>query len=168
MASVVKAVPEHLTLLIALCRKNTSPLADELLGEVLSEVDGRDEKRIEFGFEAVDAGRANDINQPAYRMLKRLFTLKVPAESNQYEISPKACNSLRLQLYRRAKTGGEAATAARRLLASVERERREGGRPADEPRHPEMTDGLPWTDVLCLHDAPETRFSPYPLANSGR
>lgn len=154
VAMVVKDVPEHLSLLIDSCRKNASSLADALLGEVLSSVGGVDEKRLEIGLEAVDAGRANDREMPAYRMLMGMFTLKVPMGENQFEVYPKACNPLRQQLYRRAKAGGDSATAARTILASLECARREDGRPADEPRHPDPSDGLPWTNALRPSGAP--------------
>ena len=101
----------------------------------------------------LDAGRANNPSMPAYRMLMRLFATHVPLRENQFEVHPKACNLLRMELYRRAKVGGETAGGtSRRILASLECGRREGGRPDDEPRHPESDDGLPWTNVLCLPD----------------
>ena len=158
VADVVKEVPEHLDLLIDSCRKSASPLADALLGEVLSKLGGGDEKRLELGLEALDAGRASHANMPAYRMLERTFTLKVPMSENQFEVYPRACNPLRQQLYRRAKVGGDAAISARRILASLECSRREGERPTDEPRHPEPNDGLPWTRALSLSDAPPSQL----------
>lgn len=150
VAEVVKTTPEHLNVLIDSWRKNASPLGDALLAEVLARVDVVDEKRWELGLEALDAGRANDPNMPAYRMLKRMFKLQVPLGENQFEVYPKACNPLRLALYRRAKVGGDVGLAARRILASLECGRREGERPTDEPRHPDPGDGLPWTSVLSL------------------
>lgn len=141
-------MPEHLPLLIDSCRKNASPLADALLGKVLYMVEGGVEKRLEIGLEAIDAGRANNAGMPAYRMLMDMFTLKVPMGENQFEVHPKACNLLRQKLYGRAKAGGYPATAARSILASLECERREHGRPVDEIRHPDPSDGLPWTNAL--------------------
>lgn len=150
VAELVKNFPEHLTPLIDSCRKSASPLADALLAEVLNRLDAGDERRLALGLEALDAGRAYDSNMPAYRMLKRMFALQVPLGENQFEVYPKSCNPLRLELYRRAKIGGDAGLAARRILASLECARREGERPADEPRHPDLRDGLPWTSALCL------------------
>jgi hypothetical protein len=153
VAKVVKDAPDHLALLIDSCRKSASPLADALVGEVLSKLGGGDEKRLELGLEALDAGRASHANMPAYRMLEGMFTLKVPMSENQFEVYPKACNPLRQQLYRRAKVGGDAAIAAQRILASLECSRRESERPTDEPRHPELNDGLSWTVSLVLREA---------------
>jgi len=77
-----------------------------------------------------------------------MFTLKVPINENQYEITPKASNELRAQLYARAKAAGPIADSCRRLLASLECGRRENGRPDDEPRHPNPEDGMVWTVAL--------------------
>jgi hypothetical protein len=151
VAEVVKDAPEHLASLIDSWRKSASPLADALLAEVLTRLGAGDEQRLELGLEALDAGRANVPSMPAYRMLKRLFELQVPLGENQFEVYPKACNPLRLALYRRAKIGGDVGLAARRILASLECGRRKGERPSDEPRHPDPGDGLPWTSVLCLY-----------------
>jgi hypothetical protein len=148
VAEVVKDVPEHLALLIDSCRKSGSPLADALLGGVLSILGDGDEKLMRFGLEALDSGRASHANMPASRMLERMFTLNVPIGQNQFEVYPKAFNLLRKELYRRAKVEGNAALAARRILASLECSRREGERPTNEPRHPEPNDGLPWTNAL--------------------
>ncbi|HYB20454.1 MAG TPA: hypothetical protein VEH09_05970, partial [Thermodesulfobacteriota bacterium] len=51
-------------------------------------------------------------------------------------------------VHARAKGEGPIADGCKRLLASLECERREGGRPEDEPRHPVAQEGLPWTDVF--------------------
>jgi hypothetical protein len=149
VAEVVKNSPEHLALLIDSWRKSASPLGDALLAEVLKRIDVRDEKICELGLEALDAGRASDSSMPAYRMLKRMFILEVPLGENQFEVYPKACNPLRLALYHRAKVSGEVGLAAKRILASLELGRRDAERPLDEPRHPDPSDGLPWTRVLC-------------------
>jgi hypothetical protein len=161
VAEVVKSNPEYLDLLIDSWRKSASPLGDALLAEVLIRVGVGDEKRWELGLEALDAGRASDPNMPAHRMLKSMFKLQVPLGENQFEVYPKACKPLRLELYRRAKVGGDVGLAARRILASLECDRREGERPSDEPRHPDPDDGLPWTSVLSLpgNDQANTKAS---------
>ena len=130
------------------CRRAQSPLADGLAGEVLSHIKGSDETRQSFLLEALDAGRAVHTNMPAYRMLRGMFTLKVPINDTQYEVTPNASNELRARLYARAKGAGSIADGCRRLLASVECGRREGGRPDEELRHPTPEDGMAWTDAL--------------------
>jgi len=85
---------------------------------------------------------------PTYRVLKGMFTQKVAITATQYEVTPKERNELRAMLYARAKGVGPIADGCKRLLASLECERREGGRPEDEPRHPAVEEGLPWTNVF--------------------
>jgi hypothetical protein len=102
----------------------------------------------EFALEALDAGRANS-GAPAYRALKKMFWQHVPLGGGQYEVHPKASNTLRQGLYARAKAGSEpAASAARQILASLECSRRKGERPENEPRHPDHLDGQAWTCAL--------------------
>jgi hypothetical protein len=134
--------------LLAACRKPQSFLADALAGEVLSHIKGSEKALQAFLIEALDAGRAIHPNMPAFRMLIGMFTLKVPIDDTQYEVTPKASNELRAQLYARARGVGPIADGCRRLLASVECGRRENVRPEDEPRHPAPEDGLAWTDAL--------------------
>jgi energy-coupling factor transporter ATP-binding protein EcfA2 len=152
LVSAVEGAPESLSLLVDSCRMSDSPLAGLLLGEVLSKVDGTDERRSDIGLEALDAGRASNESMPAYRMLESVFSQEIPMGANQFETYPKACNPLRQHLYHRAKGEGCAAEAARRILASLECKRREAGRPPDEPRHPEPYDGLAWTDALWCNE----------------
>lgn len=84
-------------------------------------------------------------------MLKGMFTLHIPPDDNGFfEIHTKACNDLRRELYTRARGNGLAATACRRLLAYVECQRWEKGRPTDEPRHPATGDNGAWTDALVI------------------
>lgn len=153
VAEVVKDDPGHMASLIDSWRKSASPLADALIATVLAILDAGDQKRLEIGLEALDAGRANHPNMPAYRMLKHLFKLQIPLGENQFEVYPKACNRLRFELYRRAKVSGDVGLAARRILAALECGRRGGERPIDEPRHPDLGDGLPWTSVFYLPDS---------------
>lgn len=136
--------------LLNACRQAGSPSADALASAVLAHAKGSDATRLRLGLDAVDAGRAVDSNLPSYRMLLEEFKLKVPMSyERQYEISPKSCNELRVQLYLRAKGDGPIAVGCQRLLAAVECQRREDGRPPDETRHPNPSDGLAWTDVLA-------------------
>ncbi len=147
VAAAAASSPEYRTLFIEAWRRASSPLADALLAGVLPKLGASDEELIGLGLEAFDAGRENP-GMPAYGMLRRLFSYKTSLSSDQYVVNAKSCNSLRVELYRRARGKGGAAPISRHLLASLELSRREGDRPNDEPRHPEMTDGRAWTQAL--------------------
>lgn len=148
VASVLGEEPGQRQAFLGACRQAKCPLADAFADDVLSHIKGSEEARQSFLLEALDAGRAVHWNMPTYRKLKEMFTLKVPVTDAQYNVTPKASNALRAQLYARAKGDGPVSEGCRRLLASIERERRETGRPDNEPRHPAPEDGLAWTDSL--------------------
>jgi hypothetical protein len=148
VAAVLGNATDQIPAFLEACRQARSYLADALAGEVLSHIKGSEEICQSYLFEALDAGRAVHPAMPAYRILRGMFTLKVSIDDAQYEVTPKASNEIRAQLYARAKGVGPIADSCRRLLASVECGRREMGRPDNEPRHPAQEDGLAWTDVL--------------------
>lgn len=149
IASVIGEDRDRLQSLADACQLAASHPADALVGAVLSHTKGSDPTRFRLGLDAMDAGRAIDPDMPAYRMLLNMFKLQIPmSHEGQYEIHPKSCNELRAQLYSRAKGSGPIAIGCRRLLSSIECQRREDGRPTDEARHPDLSDGIAWTDAL--------------------
>jgi hypothetical protein len=149
VAEVVRTEPEYQARLIRACRRAASPVADVLIGQVLSQLGGDDAMRQELALEALDAGRAADCFAPAYQTLEKMFWQQISIGAGQFEVHPKASNSLRQSLYARAKADvAPAAIAARRILASLECSRRENERPDDEPRHPDLLDCQAWTCVL--------------------
>ena len=153
--SVIRVIGEDLAGLdafLAACERSGSPLADGFACAVLTLIPDGDAIRLRYGLAALDAGRAGDSRRSAYLMMKGMFTLHIPLSAGEYEVHPKACNDLRRQLYIRAKGRGLTATTCRRLLAEVECQRREDGRPSDEPRHPAEGDGMAWTEVLAISD----------------
>jgi hypothetical protein len=154
VAAVLSETTGQVAAFVNACQQAQSPLADALASEVLSRIKGSERARLSYLLEALDAGRAILPNMPAYRMLQGMFTLKAPIDEAQYEVSPKASNELRVQLYARARGVGATADACRRLLASIECTRREMGRPDDEPRHPAPEERLPWTDALLGSQGP--------------
>jgi hypothetical protein len=89
---------------------------------------------------------------PAYRMLEQMFKSHEPINASQFEVLQRENNKLRIELYNRAKDTGSIAESCRRLLASLESNRRGFVRPAEEPRHPMLTDDLAWTDALLTEE----------------
>lgn len=151
VAAVIGEDGGHLRAFLTACKTANSPLADALAGAVLSDTKSSDSLSIQQGLDAVDAERAVLSSTPAYRMLRSMFNLSVPTETDgHYQIYPRACNELRAQLYIRAAKSGPIADGCRRLLAEVECVRREFGRPLDEPRHPLVDDQEDWTHVLTI------------------
>jgi hypothetical protein len=91
-----------------------------------------------------DRVRALDPQVPTNRR-QRLFRLETPVGRNTHEVTTRSRNELRRQIY----MGTDAlADTSRRLLARIEATRWDIRRPLDEPRHPQIEDGQPWTRVL--------------------
>ena len=73
-------------------------------------------------------------------------------------VSSKACNYLRRQLLGMVTQCAPAARVAAELLLAVEETRFRYGRPADEPRHPNLASGHAWPQGLGqVHVLPVTR-----------
>lgn len=150
LASLIGNSPDNIALFAQACRDASSPAADALAGAVLAKTKLGEPMWVTLALEALDSGRALDPENQGFRQLLEMFWKDVATKyEGQYEIHPRSCNTLRTQLYGRAKSSGAVAVGCRRLLASVECSRREQGRPADEIRHPVPSDGESWTDVLA-------------------
>ncbi|MGO9373913.1 MAG: hypothetical protein ACLQBD_17625 [Syntrophobacteraceae bacterium] len=148
VAAVLAEEAGRVEAFVEACRKAQSPLADAFASEVLSKIKGSEEARQSYLLEALDAGRVVHPNISVFRMLRGMFRQKAPIDDTTYEVTPKASNELRAKLYARAKGSETIADGCKRLLASLELDRREDGRPDDEPRHPVPEEGFAWTDVL--------------------
>lgn len=130
------------------CKRAQRAGADQLAAAVLSDMTGTEEIRAAYGLEVIEAGR-QEPSEFGSGMLRSLFYLQVPLGRSAYEVRPQARNSLRMQIYNRAKRAAVVGSPYRELLAGLERSRRESGRPDAENRHPDRSDGLCWTDVLA-------------------
>lgn len=133
------------------CARYGSPIADGFVCAVLTLIPDGHSIRLKFGLAALDAGKAEDSPNSVYSMLRAMFSLhSALGGEGHYEVHSKACNELRRQLCIRARGDTIAAISSRRLLAEVECQRRESGRPADESRHPVAGDGVAWTEALVI------------------
>lgn len=150
VASVIGEDVARMEALQNACQQVGTSLADSFACAVLVQAKGNHASCLQLGLKAVDAGRAIDPEMSWYQMLLNMFTRQSPTSyEGQYEIHPESCNELRAQLYSRAKGSEQIAIGCKRLLASVESQRRGDGRPLDETRHPDPSDGAAWTDVLA-------------------
>jgi hypothetical protein len=148
VAKTLKQTRHEIPRFLNACRVAKSPLADTLAAAVLSHIDDTEQLRSQYLLEALDAGRASIPEAATSVQLLSMFNHHIPISGSQYEIVQRSNNELRQQLYDRAQRTDSIAFASRRLLASLELERMESGRPSDELRHPKTEDGLPWTDVF--------------------
>lgn len=130
---------------ITACSVSNSKLADAFVCEVLTASEDGEQDMVSFGLQILD--NSHDTVRCSNEMLLRLFTGREPIDNaGAYEIYPRSCNMLRQQLFARAIGTELSADLAKSLLCEIEGRRREGGRPSDEPRHPDINVGLPWSD----------------------
>jgi GTPase SAR1 family protein len=153
---VLRVIEEDISYLDAFleaCEKSSASGADNFACAVLSLVPDRDAIRLSYGLNALDAGKIENSRVSPYNMLKNMFSLHVPiGDITSYEVHPKACNELRYSLFIRASVAGSSATIFKKLLVEVECQRRQEGRPSDEPRHPAIGDGVAWTEIFASAD----------------
>lgn len=132
---------------IAACAVSKNKLADAFVCEVLTASEDGEQDMVSFGLQILD--NSHDTNRYSSEMLLRLFTGREPIDNaSAYEIYPRSCNMLRQQLFARAIGTELSAGSAKTLLCEIEASRAEMGRPSDEPRHPDVNLGLPWSDSL--------------------
>ena len=147
----------RLEMFLNACVQSDTPSSNGFACALLNSLPNRDSICIKYGLRFLDAGGIDNIDNPICTMLMGLFKLSVSLTDNgshycAYEVHPRSCNDLRLELYSRSKKTGNAAAVSRQLLAEIECQRRESGRPSDEPRHPELNDMVPWNSVLMQTD----------------
>lgn len=124
------------------CSQAELPEADELAGYVFLHVEGAEVLREAYLCNALKLGR------PVFTILRELFTLKTPLGNSQFKVSPQSSNDIRCDLYVLAHGESPISERCKDMLAELECDRREAGRPDDELRHPNPTAEMPWTDVL--------------------
>ena len=148
IVSVLQAAPEQTHDFIEACRASSAPDADAFLIRTLEQLGYSREVQAEYLLGAFDAGRMSNMHSPGISAMDVLFANHRVISENTSEVSPAACDALRVGLYRRAMTGVGPSELAKRFLAALECSRREGGRPDDEQRHPDPSDGKEWMEVF--------------------
>jgi hypothetical protein len=83
------------------------------------------------------------------RSLEEMFVQRRSEDEsrNTYTLEPRASNAIRARLFEMSLKDDRRKTAAWSLLGQIEIWRIEYGRPANEPRHPEIDSGLPWPPI---------------------
>ncbi|KJA12355.1 hypothetical protein RP29_00355 [Acidovorax temperans] len=146
---LMRGNPDGAAAFIEACRACPAPEADAYLVHVLESLGVSRETQGGYLLESLDAGRIASVSSPGMSAMRSIFASRHELGQSMYEVLPAACNGLRRGLYQRAKQGGSTAQLARIFLAELEADRREGGRPDEEPRHPDASDGREWTRALA-------------------
>lgn len=146
---LMRGNPDGAAAFIEACRACPAPEADAYLVHVLESLGVSRETQGGYLLESLDAGRIASVSSPGMSAMRSIFASRHELGQSMYEVLPAACNGLRRGLYQRAKLGGSTAQLARIFLAELEADRREAGRPDEEPRHPDASDGREWTRALA-------------------
>lgn len=124
--------------------------ADEemLVCAILAEI--QDPRATAILFRYLDETKYPRGNAYTFRMLEEKFARREDAKDGGgwIMIYPKACNAARRDLLSLASRPGPSQRMSRALLLNLENRRREYGRPADEPRHPDIENGTGWPHSL--------------------
>lgn len=148
IVSVLQAAPEQTHDFIEACSSSSAPAANAFLIRALEQLGHSREVQTEYLLDAFDAGRMTSMHSPGISAMDALFANHRVISENTSEVSPAACNALRVGLYHRAMTGVGPSELAKRFLAALECSRREGVRPDEEQRHPDPSDGKEWMEVF--------------------
>ncbi len=148
VVSLMRGNQDGTAAFVEACRACPAPEADAYLVQVLESLGVSRETQGEYLLESLDAGRIASMHSPGMSAMRRIFASRCELGQSMYEVLPAACNDLRRALYERAKLDGSPGQLARRFLADLEAGRREGGRPDEEPRHPDASDNREWTRAL--------------------
>lgn len=146
LAQVLHGQPGLQQEFVDACMASHDRTGDALALHVLALLDTTGSAQSAYVLEALDSGRLS--NESVSGVLDAVFWRRRDLGDGSVEVTPTACNALRRGLYVRARDSRPRAQLAKALLAKLESERRESGRPDDELRHPMPEDELEWMTVL--------------------
>ena len=97
----------------------------------------------------IDDSASPSVPRGVREQLESAFVERQPYEEhpNTFTLQPRASNDLRARLFRMSLEDGKRRKSAVRLLGQLEVWRLEYGRPADEPRHPNLASGQSWPPI---------------------
>jgi hypothetical protein len=133
----------------AACAASGNPFAESLVLGVLSEIPDSHEIKIDYLISAIKNGRFKGERSPLMDILSSLLHHKETlGDENHYMIHPESCNEIRSQIYQLTSNVDPIGIACKKILATIEGWRNKSGRPSDEPRHPDISDGMMWANAL--------------------
>lgn len=135
------------------CSRQRDSVALELAVDLLRELPEPDDRSLDYLQDYLDLAGRGMIRLDLHS-LAGLFEHReaVEGSSSMQNVSSKACNHLRRQLFGMVTQRIPASRVAADLLLAVESIRFRYGRPVDEPRHPNLASGHAWPQALgeCL------------------
>lgn len=145
LANLAQRSPEAATRLFGLCRIDLPEVNRHLLSRVMSRLGTT--QALAANLDLIDDAKQSPIPHGLWDLLKNTFLAREAHKNdpNTYTVRSQASNETRTRLFTVA-TGGDAKRqrSALQLLGQIEVWRLEEGKPADEPRHPDLASGSPW------------------------
>ena len=144
LAELTHRSPEAATRLHRLCERDLPELNRQILSKVLGRM-GTPEA-LAASLNLIDDTRPSPVPIGLWRQLESAFVERRPygLDSNSFVEHPRASNDLRLRLFWMALQDSRRKKSASILLGQIEEWRLEHGRPALEPRHPDLASGRSW------------------------
>jgi DNA polymerase III delta prime subunit len=146
--SKIGGSPEALASILDACVRNNSYASITLACLLLAQVHASDTETFEIAVRTITPDNMT-LDVSALLQFKRLFSRKQPLAGDTYQILSLASNRLRQHFFSIARSECRFSNAAKSLLCKVEADRRDGDRPVNEPRHPDLGSGSKLADVLA-------------------
>ncbi|WKB50753.1 NACHT domain-containing protein [Eleftheria terrae] len=147
--------PEQLHKVLETCLRQGTDVAGKLILSLVRLLPEPDTRSLDYVLDYFDLAVRGKCGGDVFS-LTEFFEQRelVEGSTNIQNVSSRACNYLRVQLFQRALAGALGARAAATLLLAVEELRFHYGRPVDEPRHPNLDGGSAWPHALAEAFAP--------------
>ena len=144
LAELARRRPEAAMRLRDLCERDLPELNRQILSSVMDQL-GTPES-LAANLNLIDDANRSPVPQGIRDRLESAFVERRPYgdNSNSFTRHARASNDLRLRLFEMAINDEKRRRTAAMLLGKIEEWRLEYGRPADEPRHPDLASGRSW------------------------
>lgn len=144
LVDLAKRRPEAKARLRELCGRDLPESKRHVLSKVLARLGSRED--VFANLALVDDDRTVQVPAGVLEQLEGVFVerRRDREERGAYTLHARASNELRAGLLRMAHRDGKRRKSAWKLLGQIEVWRLEYGKPADEPRHPDLASGHLW------------------------
>jgi hypothetical protein len=144
LTELARREPTIAARLRGLCERDLPELSRHILSKVMDWL-GTSEA-LSANLALIDDSKPSPVPQGVWNQLEAAFVERRPhgENTNAYTQHARASNDLRTRLFRMVADDPKRRKSAFTLLGQIEEWRLEHGRPAGEPRHPDLASGEPW------------------------
>lgn len=144
LTEVVRHMPETAARLLKLSELDLPEFNRRVLSRLMGSIGTPEASAANLNL--IDDAKHSPVPQGVWDQLESTFVERLPyaSNSNVFTEHARASNELRIRLFRMAIEDEKRQRSALTLLGQIEEWRLEHGRPAGEPRHPDLASGLPW------------------------